>query len=87
MQAAKMTSCLAGFPAVTDQLRSVLEAGMELAIYRYLLKRFLVTFQKNFAFTSVRSKVDIGIGISSFCFSKFTSLPVFHMPTLPRVFS
>jgi hypothetical protein len=33
MQAAKMTSCLAGFPAVTDQLRSVLEAGMDLAIY------------------------------------------------------
>jgi len=28
MQAAKITSCLAGFPAVTDQLRSVLEAGM-----------------------------------------------------------
>ena len=27
-QAAKITSCLAGLPAVTEQLRTVLEAGM-----------------------------------------------------------
>jgi hypothetical protein len=50
MQAAKMTSCLAGFPAVTDQLRSVLEAGIDLAIS--LFNVFRVIFQNNFTLTS-----------------------------------
>jgi hypothetical protein len=44
MQAAKMTSCLAGFPAVTDQLRSVLEAGMDLAIYGSFLNGSVLHF-------------------------------------------
>jgi hypothetical protein len=61
MQAAKMTSCLAGFPAVTDQLRSILEAGMDLPVY--LFKQFRVIFQKHFALTYISRKGGIGTGI------------------------
>jgi hypothetical protein len=50
MQAAKMTSCLAGFPAVTDQLRSVLEAGMDLAIYGSFLNGSVLHFLNTYFF-------------------------------------